>query len=244
MFFFHGPYWIVYHRLFENLFKLPDFALFRWTLLFRSFYAPLLISSLFVAHFFFDSRLGKSISLQHLFWFFEINFSFSQFLQFLSFFFIHRYISLHPLFLHLPNFFSKSQHSVFLVDFSLLLLSSAPTASAGSSSFSLSPRVASHEQRDTQDRPRGGSKQLFLLGFHSVDRSFAHNGYRITRGWSSSPLANALLYPLARLLIRALIKFTMVNERTERMKRVRKKEGKWKRRRWNVVRFFRMSWNV
>lgn len=141
-------------------------------------------------------------------------------------------------------FSPKSQHSVSLVDFSLLLLSCAPTASAGSSSFSLSPRVASHEQRDTQDRPRGGSKQLFLLGFHSVDRSFAHNGYRITRGWSSSPLANALFYPLARLLIRALIKFTMVNERTERMKRVRKKEGKWKRRRWNVVRFFRMSWNV
>lgn len=73
MFFFHGPYWIVYHKLFENLFKLPDFALFRWTLLFRSFYTPLLISSLFVAHFFFDSRLGKFISLQHLFWFFEIN---------------------------------------------------------------------------------------------------------------------------------------------------------------------------
>lgn len=236
MFFFHGPYWIVYHRLFENLFKLPDFALFRWTLLFRSFYAPLLISSLFT----FFSLIQGLANLYRC----NIFSDSSRLIPTISLIFI---LLLHPS-LYIPSPAASSFTKFFLqiaaFCFSLLLLSSAPTASAGSSSFSLSPRVASHEQRDTQDRPRGGSKQLFLLGFHSVDRSFAHNGYRITRGWSSSPLANALLYPLARLLIRALIKFTMVNERTERMKRVRKKEGKWKRRRWNVVRFFRMSWNV
>lgn len=38
-----------------------------------SFFLCSSINFLFIHIFFFDSRLGKSISLQHLFWFFEIN---------------------------------------------------------------------------------------------------------------------------------------------------------------------------
>jgi len=81
-------------------------------------------------------------------------------------------------------------------------------------------------------RAREASLTL-LLDFHSVDRSFAHNGYRVTRSWRSpcltffffSYLRNLLLLlvssrwpprraplcPLHRLLIRSMIKFTVVN---------------------------------
>lgn len=40
------------------------------------------------------------------------------------------------------------------------------------------------EQRDTQ-KTSTRSEPTLLLDFHSVDRSFAHNGYRVTRSWRS-----------------------------------------------------------
>lgn len=147
-------------------------------------------------------------------------------------------MSLHPQLLHLPNFFLQIAAFCFPCRF---LFASTLLRSDCLRRFLELLSISSCRLARATRYTGPTTRRLFLLGFHSVDRSFAHNGYRITRGWSSSPLANALLYPLARLLIRALIKFTMVNERTERMKRARKKEGKWKRRRWNVVRFFRMS---
>lgn len=40
------------------------------------------------------------------------------------------------------------------------------------------------EQRDTQ-KTSTRSEPTLLLDFHSVDHSFAHNGYRVTRSWRS-----------------------------------------------------------
>ena len=72
----------------------------------------------------------------------------------------------------------------FFSSFSLFSVSSASACSFPGFSIS-SCRL----ERATRYREaRGGSEQLFLLGFHSVDRSFAHNWYKVTRGWGSSPL--------------------------------------------------------
>lgn len=81
-------------------------------------------------------------------------------------------------------------------------------------SFSSSPSLSSlftllrllcKEQRDTQ-KTSTRSEPTLLLDFHSVDRSFAHNGYRVTRSWRSpclvflffSYLRNPLSFSLSR----------------------------------------------
>lgn len=63
------------------------------------------------------------------------------------------------------------------------------------------------EQRDTQKTSTRSEPTPLLLDFHSVDRSFAHNGYKVTRSWRSlcSPSSFFFIYlrnPLSSSLSR------------------------------------------
>lgn len=52
------------------------------------------------------------------------------------------------------------------------------------------------EQRDTQ-KTSTRSEPTLLLDFHSVDRSFALNGYRVTRSWRSPCSPSSFLFLFA-----------------------------------------------
>lgn len=68
-------------------------------------------------------------------------------------------------------------------------------------SFFLShPSPAPSSNAIHRRRVRGEREStLLLLDFHSVDRSFAHNGYKVTRGWSSALLFLAKPTPPRRV---------------------------------------------
>ena len=159
--------------------------------------------------------------------FFEIN-PFKSFINELN------HLPLDSHLLHSPKFPPKTR---FLLLSSLFLRFFVST---GCSSFSsVSSRM---EQRDTEKRRlEAALSPRFPLGWSLVR---AQRRIELLAVGAPSPLANAPPFiPSPWLLIRALIKFTMVNERTDE-KRTKSNGGKRGKPGSTVAWFFRMRWNV